>query len=120
VGYSTYAKNRMLNTWRNVSGTITTTYASLHTGDPGDTGASEVTGGSPAYGRKAITWNAAASGSMDGDAVTFDVPAGTITHVGYWDASTSGNYLGSSPIATVVFAGQDTYRLDDLDADLNS
>ncbi len=51
----------------------------------------EVTGGSPAYARKAITWNAAATGSKDiAAAVTFDVPAGTIVAVQLWSASTAG------------------------------
>jgi hypothetical protein len=52
----------------------------------------EVTGGSPAYARKAITWNAAATGSKDiAAAVTFDVPAGTtVRAVQLWSASTAG------------------------------
>ena len=37
------------------------THFSLHTADPGATGASEVTGGSPAYARKAAVWAAAAT-----------------------------------------------------------
>jgi hypothetical protein len=55
-------------------------------------GGTEVTGGSPAYARKAITWNAAASGSKDiAAAQTFDVPAGTtIMAVQLWSASTAG------------------------------
>jgi hypothetical protein len=51
----------------------------------------EVTGGSPAYARKAITWNAAASGSKDiAAAVTFDVPATTVRAVQLWSLSTAG------------------------------
>lgn len=117
--FSSYARNRWLSTWRNTSGSITTTYGSLHTADPGDTGASEVTGGSPAYARKAITWNAPASGAMDGDAVTFDLPATTITHAGLWDASTAGNFLGSKQLTSPeTFASQGTYQLTDIDATL--
>lgn len=119
--YSTYAKNRWLSTWRNTSGAITTTYASVHTANPGDTGAAEVAGGSPAYARKAITWGAPAAGSMDGDAVTFDIPASTeISYVGLWDASSAGNFLGSRQIPTETFAAQGTYQVTDIDADLNS
>jgi len=53
-------------------------YVSLHTADPGTTGANEATGGSPAYARKLSTWTASA-GVVSGTQVTVDVPAGT-----YW------------------------------------
>lgn len=70
------------------------THASLHTADPGTTGTSEVTGGSPAYARVAITWTA---GSSDGvyttNTLTFNLPASTaVTHVGLWSASTGGSF----------------------------
>lgn len=65
------------------------TQASLHTGFPGTTGANEVTGGAPAYAKKAITLNAASGGSRSlNAAVTFDVPACTVKWVGYWDGAT--------------------------------
>ncbi len=118
--YSTYAKNRFLSTWRNTSGAITTTYASLHTASPGDTGTSEVTGGSPAYVRKAMTWNAPVAGAMDGDQVVFDVPASTVTHVGFWDALTAGNFLGYATVIAEVYAAQGTYTLTDSDVTLNA
>lgn len=61
---------------------------SLHTADPGTTGASEATGGSPAYARKTTTWTGGASdGSVPGSEVTFDAPAGTYSH---WGVYTSG------------------------------
>ena len=88
------------------------TWLSLHTADPGQTGASEATGGSPAYARKQTTWGAAdASGIATGSQVTFDVPAATITHVGFWSASTAGTFRGSIDITNEVFAaqGQDLY-----------
>lgn len=96
-------------------------FASLHTADPGTTGTSEVTGGSPAYARKAITWNAAASGALDNNAnPVFDVPAGTtITHVGLWDAVTAGNFLGSMDITDEAFGAQGTYTLSDADITLS-
>ena len=37
---------------------------SVHTGSPGTTGASEATGGAPAYARKATTWGAASGGTI--------------------------------------------------------
>ena len=94
------------------------THVSLHTADPGATGTSEATGGSPAYARKAITWAAWASGaSSNTNAIIFDVPAGTFTHIGYWSASTAGTYYGSRACTSQTFSGQGTYTIaiGDLD-----
>lgn len=73
-------------TKNNMLGGQTFTLASLHTGFPGTTGANEVTGGSPAYAQKAITINAASGGSRALNAgVVFDVPACTVTWIGFWN-----------------------------------
>ena len=98
--------------------TATVTHVSLHTADPGATGTSEATGGSPAYARKSITWAAPASGATsNSNAIIFDVPAGTYTHVGYWTASTAGTYKGSRACTSQTFSGQGTYTIaiGDLD-----
>ena len=115
--YSTDGKNAMLDALGALA-----VYASLHDGDPGDTGANEISGGSPAYARKAITWNAADSGSMDdSNAPVFDVPAGgSVQYVGPWSAATSGTFYGSDQVTTENFTGQGTYTLTDMDLDLNS
>ena len=89
------------------------THASLHTGAPSTTGANEATGGSPAYARKALTFNTAGtagplgSGSQPAtvgvawsDEVTFDAPAGTYTHGGTWSASTAGTFRGGNSLGT--------------------
>ena len=69
---------------------INGTSMSLHTANPGDTGANEVSGGSPAYARKTIAWNAASGGSKTrtSTTLTFDVPECTITHFGIWSGTT--------------------------------
>jgi hypothetical protein len=53
----------------------------------------EATGGSPAYGRQAVTWGSPASGLVTGSSgtLTFDVPAGTYGFVTYWSASTGNS-----------------------------
>lgn len=74
-------------------------YGSLHTAYS-ITGANEVTGGSPSYARKNLTWAAAASGAkaLAATLPVWDVPAGTdVAWVGLWDAVTSGNFLGMLP-----------------------
>lgn len=92
---------------------VTMAYLSLHSGDPGATGANnELTGGTPAYARKAATFAAAnaASRALSGD-VTFDVPAGsTVAYVGIWTA-VAGTYMGCFDVTDEVFASQGQYKL---------
>ncbi|WNN95003.1 hypothetical protein SEA_MAGRITTE_26 [Microbacterium phage Magritte] len=89
-------------------------FISLHTGDPGTTGANEATGGAPAYARKQTTWaGGAADGSVPGSQVTFDVPAGTYTHMGIWSAATGGTFLGGFALSssTGALPGQQNVSL---------
>lgn len=65
--------------------------ASLHDDYPGSTGNdNELTGGTPAYARKAITWSAASGGVLDSsNTPQFDVPASSeVAWVGFWDTTT--------------------------------
>ena len=63
-------KNLMLEALADVA-----LYMALYT-DAG--GTTEVSGGSPAYARKAITWGTASGGALaTGAQIVFDVPAGT-------------------------------------------
>lgn len=75
-------------------------FLSLHNGDPSTTGANELTGGSPAYARKSVTWAAAASGQRSSsNSQAFDVPAGTtVTHVGFWSLVSAGTFYGYFPV----------------------
>jgi hypothetical protein len=94
--------------------TALVTHVSLHTGDPGSTGASEVAGGSPAYGRQGVTYTAADDGQAAIDAVEeFNIPASTtVTHFGLWTASTAGTFLGGFALsANETFTNQGVYRL---------
>ena len=105
------AKNAMLDNLATLIG-----FVSLHTADPGGTGANEATGGSPAYARKAITWNSASAGNLDSsNQPVFDVPAGTYTHVGFNSLVTAGTWYGEGDITDETFAGQGTYTLTDCD-----
>ena len=84
-------------------------YISLHTADPGTTGASEATGGSPAYARKAAVWGTPSGGVVSATQVTFDVPAGTYGYFGLWSAATGGTfYLGKPLNAPQAPSGQTT------------
>jgi hypothetical protein len=87
------------------------TYISLHTADPGTTGASEVAGGT--YARVATTWSASSNGSKPGSAVTLNVPASTtIGYWGLWTAASGGTfYYGGTLQASESYGNAGTYVL---------
>jgi len=104
---------------------LTTVYVSLHTADPADTGANEVTGGN--YARIAVanaswtktsavaTGTASAVNNVDitfptSGTVTWSAPGG-VTHVGIWSASTTGPFLyGGALSAPKVVASGDVFK----------
>lgn len=67
-------------------------------------GGNELTGGSPAYARKAITWNAPSGGTVDGDPIgPFDVPAGsTVAWLGLWDGVAGVDFGGMIPLGATA------------------
>lgn len=88
-------------------------YVSLHTADPGTTGANEAAGGAPAYARVQTTWAPGASdGVATGSEVTFDVPPGAYTHVGVWSASTGGTFVGGTAIPSTTLGAQGQVKVD--------
>lgn len=82
-------------------------YGALFTTAPGSSAGTEVTGGSPAYARKALTWGAASGGVITASA-TFDVPACTVVGTGVYSAATGGTYLDGNTVTSVTFSTQDT------------
>lgn len=112
---STYFRNAVLNY---LGGTTITppanVHMSLHSADPGLTGANELpTTSWTDYARLSITNNAtnfpaasAGSKSWPGVALTFDASAtvtGTApvaTHWGLWDASSGGNFIRGGALAS--------------------
>lgn len=83
----------------------------------------ELTGGSPAYARKAIAWNTAASGVIDDstNGAVLDVPAGiTVSYVLFTShistaLTTAGILRGIVDVTNEVFAAQGTYTVTDAD-----
>lgn len=74
----------------------TTYYLSLHSATPGQTGTSEVSGGS--YARQALTFGSASGGlEASTNSQTFTnlpVEASGMPFFGIWTAATAGTYLG--------------------------
>ena len=114
-GLSVYTENALLTY---IKGTLAATiYVSLHTGAVGTTGANEVAGGS--YARVSVTFGSPSSGQMASTgAVTINVPASTtVTSFGFWDAVTTGNWLGGTTLTasqTYVGAGTLTFAIGQL------
>jgi len=84
---------------------------SMHTADPGSTGANEVTGG--AYARQTPSWGSSSDGTVATDAdMTFEIPAGnTVTHVGMWgDDGGTPVFRGGAPLDnSFEFSGDGQY-----------
>lgn len=103
AGLSDYLENAVLNWLRGTAMPTApaTIYVSLHTADPGDTGASEH-GATAAYARKAITLSAPPSPVSNTVAVDFNEAtanySAAITYAGLWDALTTGNFLGGGAL----------------------
>lgn len=102
-------------------------YLSLHTADPGDTGASEVSTSGTGYARVACSTGTSGTGAggvfagapvvaagtyatkkvtlTNASVITWPTATaswGTIDYFGIWDALTGGNFLGSASINSVT------------------
>lgn len=79
-------------------------YVSLHTSNPGPLGEfdSEVAGGS--YERQPTTFSPSGSRSSGNEVqATFaDMPAGTVTHIGVWDAPTGGHMIAAKALSSAI------------------
>lgn len=102
---SNYLENAMINAvLRNTSYTSpATVYVGLHTADPTDAGTgTEVSGGS--YARTSVTFGSPSNGvSTNSAAVEFPQATadwGTVSHIGIWDASSTGNLLFHTALDT--------------------
>lgn len=73
-------------------------FASLHTADPGGTGANEVTGGG--YTRIAAVWDPSSGAVAALDApLNFVGPlGGPATHIGFWSAISAGAWRGGKAL----------------------
>jgi hypothetical protein len=93
--FSTTALNQSLDALAGGTPTSIIAFASLHTAFS-TTGTNELTGGTPAYARKAITFSAASSGSKaSSTSPVFDIPPlTTVAYVGLWSAVTVGTFAG--------------------------
>ena len=129
--FGNYAELRTLDFWFKNNSQSTTSpssvFVSLHTGDPGDTGANEATTGG--YGRVAQSFGSAAT---DGGGTTTissnaDITIGpfsgaaTFTHMGIFDASSGGNFIAGGALSssrTVASSDQIKYNSGNITVSL--
>lgn len=82
----------------------------------------EISGGAPAYIRKALTLSDPVEGSMDSsNTPVIDCPAAAVVnYVGFFSAESAGVLCGIDPVTEETFGAQGTYTLTDADLDLNA
>lgn len=103
--FSNYLENAIINaTLRATTYTSpAAVYVALFTSDPTDAGSGTELSGN-AYARKAVTFGAPSNGvTSNSSDVNFDQATGnwgTISHIGIFDASTSGNMLYHTPLTS--------------------
>lgn len=115
MSISNYGELALLNAVRGVSFAAAGSYLKLHTGDAGEDGTSNPAANTS---RQAVTFAAAASGSMaSSNTPTWTNISNTETysHWSLWDASTAGNCLwtGAFTTSASVVAG-DTFQITSL------
>lgn len=130
AGFSNYMENEILDHLfadPGLSAGFATVWMSLHSGDPGETGASEISASGGGQLRIQVTrttdWNSASSGLTDNKtAFTWSaMPSATVTHIGMWDDSSGAteNFMaGGSLSATAILNSGDTFEIAAGDLDI--
>jgi hypothetical protein len=99
----------------------TTKYLALYTAAPGETGGgTEVSG--TGYVRQSVAFTTSGNTTSNNAAVEFPTAGaswGTVTHVGVFDASTSGNLMAYAALTTskTIDSG-DVFRVPNADLDI--
>ena len=115
MSISNYAENKLLDTLRAQSFSVSNVYVKLHTGDPGEEGTSDA---ATETTREEVSFDAAASGSMAASATvewTNVSTTETYSHFSLWDNVSAGNCLwtGALSSSAAVTAG-DTFQITSL------
>lgn len=108
---STAAANAALNGLAGVGNTNVIPNVSLHTGDPGTTGANE-NANTGSYARQACSWNTASGGTMTNSSALTFATAGSVavSYIGTWSSATygAGTYAIGAALGSAVTAASIT------------
>jgi hypothetical protein len=111
--YTILGKDAMLDS-------LGVTHVSAHTADPGESGINEVSGGS--YTRESISFSGSSGGNLDSSSqpqISIPGDPTTVTHIGFWTASSGGTLLGYKAIPSETFNNDGTLTITDVNLDLN-
>jgi hypothetical protein len=121
-GISSFTATAILNAIGNATSfSVTTPWIQLHTAAPGSAGTTAVAGNAT---RKTVSFGTAASGAISND-VAISWTSGEVdtsedyTHWSLWDASTSGNFLGSGSVTANAVTVGDTFSIPIGDLDIS-
>lgn len=101
--------------------TVASVYISFHDADPGETGTNEIVG-TTRQGPTVFDTAAAGATANTNAIIHTSMPACTVSHIGCWDASTSGNFLWGGNLGTPrTLNSGDTFQINagDLDVTLD-
>jgi hypothetical protein len=123
MSFSNYLENKLLlHTFGATAYTAPTTlYLAIHTTNPAeDNTGTEVSGS--AYARQSVAFTVTTSTASNTAAVEFPTATGswgTLTHVGVYDALTSGNLLAYAALTTSkIISTNDVFRVPAGDLDI--
>jgi hypothetical protein len=105
VGYAVASRNAAIGAVAALGN-----WCSLHTGDPGATGANAVSGQTPAQ----TTWGSPAGGSVTGSVAEIGHPGGgaDVTHFGVWTSAAMTTFVAGGILDNPEgFTGPGAYRL---------
>ncbi len=100
-----------------------TLYLALYTAAPGETGGgTEVSTSGTAYARQSVAFTTSGNTTSNTAAVEFPTATasfGTVTHVGVFDAATSGNLMAYATLSSSkAIAAGDVFRVPAADLDI--
>ena len=101
-----------------------TLYLALHTANPDEDGSgAEVSTSGTAYARQTVAFTVSGNTATTSAAVEYATATanfGTVTHVGVWDASTSGNLLAYAALtSSKTIETGDVFRVPAGDLDIS-
>lgn len=101
-----------------------TLYLALYTAAPGETGGgTEVSTSGTAYARQSVAFTTSGNTTSNTSAVEYPTATGsgfgTVTHVGVFDAATSGNLMAYATLSSSkAIAAGDVFRVPAADLDI--